>query len=276
VAAVEEGMSRHEAAKVFKVGVSSVIRWVQRHHETGSVSPKPMGGDRGSRIVGADREWLLARIAGHPDLTLEELRQGLAEHGLVVGYGTVWRFCDREKLTLKKNSAGHATRSDETWAKDNMTRFYGRCRRGQRLVAKIPLARWETTTFIAALRYDRISAPMVLDGPIDGAWFLAYVEQVLAPTLEPGDIVVLDNLGSHRSEKVRQIVEANGASLLYLPKYSPDLNPIENAFAKLKAGLRGAAERSTEALWNRIGALLTGFTPQECANYFRAAGYAPT
>ncbi len=117
---------------------------------------------------------------------------------------------------------------------------------------------------------------MVLDGPIDGPWFLAYIEQVLVPTLKPGDIVVLDNLGSHRSDTIRQVIEANGASLLYLPKYSPDLNPIENAFAKLKAGLRKAAERSTEALWNRIGTLLHSFTPQECANYFRAAGYAPS
>lgn len=165
---------------------------------------------------------------------------------------------------------------DETWAKDNMSRLYGRSRRGQRLVGKIPLARWQTTTFIAALRQDGLGAPMVLDGPIDGAWFLAYIEQVLVPTLKPGDIVVLDNLGSHRSDTIRQVIEANGASLLYLPKYSPDLNPIENAFAKLKAGLRKAAERSTDALWNRIGTLLHSFTPQECANYFRAAGYAPS
>jgi transposase len=157
-----------------------------------------------------------------------------------------------------------------------MARLYGRCRRGQRLVGKIPMARWTTTTFIAALRYDRITAPMVLDGPIDGAWFLAYVEQVLAPTLRSGDIVVLDNLGSHRSDQIRQVIEAHGASLLYLPKYSPDLNPIENAFSKLKAGLRKAAERSTDALWNRIGSLLHNFTPNECANYFNAAGYVPS
>jgi transposase len=111
VAAVEEGMSRHKAAKVFRVGVSSVIRWMQQHCETGSVSPKPMGGERGFRIVGADREWLLARIAAAPDLTLEELRQELAQHGLAVGYGTVWRFCEREKLTFKKNSAGRPARS---------------------------------------------------------------------------------------------------------------------------------------------------------------------
>lgn len=154
-----------------------------------------------------------------------------------------------------------------------MTRLYGRCPRGQRLVDKIPLARWHTTTFLAALRYDRMAAPMVLDGPIDGTWFLAYVEQVLCPTLAAGDIVVLDNLGSHRSDKIRQAIEAAGASLLYLPKYSPDLNPIENAFAKLKAGLRRAKARSTQALWTHIGHLIDDFTPDECTNYFKAAGY---
>lgn len=136
---------------------------------------------------------------------------------------------------------------DETWAKDTMTRLYGRSRSGRRVVGKIPLARWQTTTFIAALRHDAIGAPMALDGPIDGAGFLAYVDQVLAPTLASGDSVVLDNLGSHKSDRIRQIIQAQGASLLYLPKYSPDLNPIENAFAKLKAGLRRAQERSTDA-----------------------------
>lgn len=156
-----------------------------------------------------------------------------------------------------------------------MIRLYGRCRRGQRLIGKIPLARWQTTTFVAALRHDRLSAPMVLDGPIDGEWFLAYVEQVLAPSLYSGDIVILDNLGSHRSPKVRDVIEGCGASLVFLPKYSPDLNPIENAFSKLKADLRKAAERSTEALWNRIGQLVDDFFPNQCANFFKAAGYEP-
>ena len=164
---------------------------------------------------------------------------------------------------------------DETWAKDNMTRLRGRCRRGQRLIGKVPMARWQTTTFLAALRFDRMTAPMVLDGPIDGDWFLAYVEQVLCPTLIPGDVVILDNLGSHKSDKIRLAIEACGASLLYLPAYSPDLNPIENAFAKLKAGLRRAAERSTQALWHRIGSIVDAYTPRECANYFKAAGYDP-
>lgn len=165
---------------------------------------------------------------------------------------------------------------DETWAKDNMTRLYGRCARGRRLLDKVPLARWQTTTLVAALRHDGMSASMVLDGPINGAWFLAYVEQVLVPTLKVGDIVVIDNLGSHRNVRIRQAIEAAGASLLYLPKYSPDLNPIEMAFAKLKAALRKAAERSTEALWHRIGQLLDDVKPHECANYLKAAGYAPS
>jgi transposase len=165
---------------------------------------------------------------------------------------------------------------DETWAKDNMTRLRGRCRRGQRLIGKVPMARWQTTTFLAALRIDRMTAPMVLDGPIDGEWFLAYVEQVLCPTLVAGDIVILDNLGSHRSDRIRQAIETRGATLLYLPKYSPDLNPIENAFAKLKAALRRAAARSTEALWTCIGQIIGTYTPRECANYFRAAGYDPS
>ena len=170
----------------------------------------------------------------------------------------------------------HLVFIDETWAKDNMTRLRGRCRRGQRLIGKIPQARWQTTTFLAALRCDAMTAPMVLDGPIDGEWFMAYVEQVLCPTLKANDVVILDNLGSHKSDKIRRAIEAHGASLLYLPKYSPDLNPIENAFAKLKAGLRRAAERSTEALWNRIGSITDTYTPLECANYFKAAGYAPS
>ena len=163
---------------------------------------------------------------------------------------------------------------DETWAKTNMTRTHGRCARGARLVAKVPHGRWRTLTFLAALRSDRIDAPCVIDGPINGASFLAYVEQVLVPTLKAGDIVIMDNLGSHKGKAVRRVVRAVGARLFFLPPYSPDLNPIEQAFAKLKTLLRKAAERTVEATWKRIGALLTCFTPAECANYFANAGYA--
>jgi len=163
---------------------------------------------------------------------------------------------------------------DETWAKTNMTRRHGRCIRGTRLVDKVPHGRWRTLTFLAALRCDRLDAPCVVDGPINGASFLAYVQQVLVPTLTPGDIVIMDNLGSHKRQATRRAIRAAGAKLFFLPPYSPDLNPIEQVFAKLKALLRKAAERSIEATWKRIGQLLDAFSPSECANYFKNAGYA--
>jgi transposase len=163
---------------------------------------------------------------------------------------------------------------DETWAKTNMTPRRGWAPRGYKLLAKAPQGRWRTLTFLAALRCDRIDAPCVIDGPIDGASFLAYVEQVLVPILKPGDIVIFDNLGSHRGKAVRRAIRAAGAKLFFLPKYSPDLNPIEQVFAKLKTLLRKAARRTTDAIWRQIGALLRAFSPQECANYFRNAGYA--
>jgi transposase len=152
---------------------------------------------------------------------------------------------------------------DETWAKTNMTRAHGRCPRGERLVAKAPFGRWRTLTFLAALRCDGLTAPCVIDGPINGVSFRAYVEQVLVPVLAPGDIVVMDNLGSHKGRAVR----AAKAKLFFLPAYSPDLNPLEQAFAKMKTLLRKADART-------IDALLDCFTPKECANYFRNAGYA--
>jgi transposase len=144
------------------------------------------------------------------------------------------------------------------------------------LRAKVPHGHWKTLTFLAALRHDRIDAPAVLDGPINGVSFLAYVEQFLIPTLKPGDIVILDNLGSHKGQAVRAAIRAAGARMLFLPPYSPDLNPIEQVFAKLKTLLRKAAERSVEATWKRIGSLLDAFPPHECANYFRNSGYAST
>ena len=164
---------------------------------------------------------------------------------------------------------------DETWAKTNMTRTHGRCARGRRLVDKVPHGHWKTLTFLAALRCDAITAPFVLDGPINGEWFLAYVEQVLVPTLRPGDVVVMDNLGSHKGKAVRRAIRQAGAHLIFLPPYSPDLNPIEQVFAKLKTLLRKAAERSVEDTWRRIGQLLDHFSADECANYLVNSGYAP-
>ena len=163
---------------------------------------------------------------------------------------------------------------DETWAKTNMTRRHGRCRKGERLIAKAPHGRWHTLTFLAALRHDRIDAPCVLEGPINGPSFLAYVEQFLVPTLRPGDIVIMDNLGSHKGLRVRRAIRDADAKLWFLPPYSPDLNPIEQVFAKLKTLLRKADERTIEATWQRIGQLLDRFSPQECQNYIANSGYA--
>ena len=165
---------------------------------------------------------------------------------------------------------------DETWAKTNMTPIRGWAPRGQKLVARAPFGKWRTLTFVAALRHDRIDAPCVLDGPINGQSFTAYVEQFLVPTLEPGDIVIMDNLGSHKGAAVRKAIRVAGAKLLFLPPYSPDLNPIEQVFAELKALLRKTDERSVEDCWRRIGCLLDHFSPLECANYLRNSGYAST
>jgi transposase len=164
---------------------------------------------------------------------------------------------------------------DETWATTNMTRRYGRAPRGERLVAPVPHGHWKTSTFVAGLRTSGLTAPLVVDGAMNGDVFRAYVEQVLAPTLAAGDVVVLDNLGSHKVAGVREAIEARGASLVYLPPYSPDLNPIEQAFAKLKALLRKIAARSVAALWDALGDILDRFTPQECVNYLANAGYVP-
>jgi len=157
-----------------------------------------------------------------------------------------------------------------------MAREYGRAPIGERLIGKVPWGHWKTTTFTCGLRCDGLVAPWVVDMAMTTLAFETYVEKVLAPTLRPGDIVVMDNLPAHKGDRVRELIEAKGAVRLLLPPYSPDLNPIEMAFAKLKALLRRAAERTVGGLWDRIGLLLDAFTEEECANYFRHAGYAPT
>ena len=162
---------------------------------------------------------------------------------------------------------------DETWATTNMMRSHGRSRRGEQLRMGYPHGHRKTTTLVAGLRRDGMVAPMVLDGPINGDWFEAYVRLILIPDLKVGDIVIMDNLSSHKRPAVQAMIEAAGAKLRFLPPYSPDFNPIENAFAKLKALLRKAAERTVDGLWNAIGNLIDIFTPTECVNYFAAAGY---
>jgi transposase len=154
-----------------------------------------------------------------------------------------------------------------------MARTHARAPRGQRAIGAVPHGHWQTSTFLAALRCDRLTAPCILDGPINGLAFQAYVEQILIPTLRPGDVVIIDNLGSHKGKAVRRAIEQAGATLLFLPPYSPDLNPIEQVFAKLKAMLRKTAARSLEALWSTVGHLIQRFAPRECERYFRHAGY---
>ena len=163
---------------------------------------------------------------------------------------------------------------DETWTKTNMAPLCGWAPCGQRLPGKAPYGRWKTMTFLAALRHDRVTAPWLIDGPIDGQSFLQYVEEILVPTLKPADIVIIDNLGSHKGKAIRQAIRAAGAKLFFLPKYSPDLNPIEKFFAKLKHWLRKAARRTADAVYNAVAEILPLTSPAECSNYFAQAGYA--
>ena len=184
----------------------------------------------------------------------------------------------RKRRFWKKHQASVDPRRlvfiDETWTKTNMAPLRGWAPRGQRLDAKVPHGHWKTLTFIAALRHDRIEAPCMFDSPINATSFLAYVTQALVPALKPRDIVVLDNLGSHKGDAVRKAIRAVGARLVFLPAYSPDLNPIEQMFAKLKHLMRKASERTVETTWKRSGELLTLFSPQECGRYLQNSGYA--
>jgi transposase len=204
-------------------------------------------------ISASKKKTLHAAEQGRPDVA-EARRQWKAEQ----------IYFDASKLVF----------IDETGTNTKMVRARGRCHRGQRLIGKVPWGHWKTTTFVAGLRCNEISAPCVLDGAMNGLAFLTYLEKVLSPSLKAGDIVVMDNLAAHKVEGVRALIEAGGATLVYLPPYSPDLNPIEMAFAKLKALLRKSPARTRDALWDKISGVLQTFTAHECANYFRHAGYA--
>ncbi|MGZ3297133.1 MAG: IS630 family transposase [Xanthobacteraceae bacterium] len=297
VAAIEGGMSRNRAAKQFGVAISTAIGWMHRLEETGSVEPGQMGGHKPKAISGDHAVWLSQRIRDG-DFTIRGLVAELAGRGLKVDYHSVWDFVHAEKLSFKKSvAAGERDRPDvarrraqwtkyqgrvdperlvfidETWTRTDMAPLRGWASRGHRLTAKVPHGRWKTMTFLAALRHDRIDAPWFIEGPIDGESFRTYVAKVLLPTLRPGDIVVLDNLGSHRGKAVRQLIRSAGAKLFFLPKYSPDLNPIEQVFAKIKHLIRRTAARTVDAVCAAIGQALQAFTPKECANYLKNSGY---
>ncbi len=265
VEAVEPGGTIRAVGERFGVNPSSVSKIHQRWRRTGSVTAAPMGGDCRSGSTEAHGPRILALLEGQPDLTLDEICAALRPAGVALRQR--WRQ-EQHQLTPER-----LVFLDETWASTAMARPRGRAPRGKRLVSAVPHGHWKTTTFVAGLRQSGVVAPLVLDGPMNGEVFRACVEQMLAPTLQPGDVVITDNLSAHKVDGIRQAIEAQGAKLVYLPPYSPDLNPIEQLFAKLKALLRKAAARTVSTLWAAIGVLLQSFEPDECANYFRHAGY---
>ena len=293
------GPSLRQAAARFNIGVSTVIGWVGRLRDSGEPSARRQGRPRGLKLD-PHKDFLLPLIKAEPDMTIEKMRERLRdERGVKASVGTIWTFLDRCKLSFKKKTA-HASEQDrpdvlkqredwfegqldldpaklvfidETWASTNMAPLRGWAPKGERLRAGVPHGHWKRTTFIAGLRLSGLSAPMVLDGSINGTSFLDYVKRVLVPTLSPGETVVADNLSSHKGDEVRKAIEAAGATIRFLPPYSPDFNPIEKAFSKLKALLRRAAERSVEVLHKTIMRLARLFTPTESANFFAACGY---
>ena len=237
-------------------------------------------------------------LEGQPDLTLDEICAALGPAGAAPSRMSIWWFFRRHGISVKK-TAHEAEQArpdvaaqrqrwrqeqhqltperlvflDETWASTSMARPRSRAPWGERLVSAVPHGHWKTTTFVAGLHQTGMIAPLVLDGPMNGAVFRAYVERMLAATLRPGDVLIMDNLSAHKVFGIRQAIKAQGAELVYLPPYPPDLNPIEQLFAKLKALLRKAAARSVSTRWAAIRVLLQRSEPDECANYFRHAGY---
>ena len=294
IEAVEAGASRREAAESFNLCPSSAVKWLQRWRDTGSAKAKPTGGSRSPLEEHAKA--LLALVAQQPDLTLDEIVAAMRKRRIPGSRTAVWRFFARHDFTYKKTlhaaeqqrpDVARARRRwrreqfmfarlvfiDETAASTKMVRLRGRCPRSQRLVGSVPHGHWKTITLVAGLRHDAIVAPFVIDGPMNGRVFLTYVERCLAPTLGRGDIVIMDNLPTHKIAGVTKAIEAADAMAIYLPAYSPDLNPIEQVFSKLKALLRKAAERTIPALWRRIRSILRTVSKKECLNFFRHAGY---
>jgi len=291
-------MSRNEAAEVFGVAISTAVKWMQRLRDTGSWAAKPRGG--GVSPLEQHKERILAVVRERPDATLKEILAALRKQGIHARQTALWGFLVRHNITRKKKSLRAVEQKrkdvvrarrkwireqglldpaklvfiDETSVNTNMVRLYGRCPCGLRLVDHVPFGHWETMTFVSALRHDAMVAPMLIEGPMNGELFLAYVEQCLVPTLKPNDIVVMNNVATHKVAGVADAIEAAGATLRYLPQYSPDLNPIEMPFSKFKAYLRKLAQRTIPGIRRGIRSFLSSLKGQECANYLRHAGYA--
>jgi transposase len=294
--ACQAGESSAEVAERFAVSSAFVRRLEQRFRRTGSLAPRAGRGGRPAALAGRDEE-LRRAVRDFPDATPAEHRDRLK---LPVSRVTVWRALRRLRLTRKKKSTHAAERDrpdvaearrhwpdavaglpaenlafiDETSANTAMHRTHGYAPAGERVVAAVPLGDWQTVTFVGALTAGGLTAPWAMEGAMTGAWFVAYVEHVLVPTLRSGMVVVMDNLPCHKVDGVEQAVRAAGCRVLYLPPYSPDLNPIENAFAKLKHGLRDWAARTVAGVYDALRDIVPRFDPAECLNYLRHGGYA--
>jgi transposase len=300
---VAAGHSCRAAARHFGVSDSFAIKLVQRTRHFGSPAPARQGRPPGRGKLGPYETFLVQTVEAKPAITMPELAARLLEeHGIVAAPAMLSRFLCRRGFTYKKHLMSaecaradvreerrvwHAQRQprmrqqphrliflDETSVNTQMTRLRGRSRKGERLRMSAPFGHWKTHTFLAGLRCHELSAPWVIDGPITRSAFDTYVETQLAPTLQKGDVVILDNLAVHKSKKAAAFLKRQGAWFLFLPAYSPDLNPIEQAFAKIKAHLRKAEVRTLDALWRALGDICDLFEPQECWNYLKAAGYA--
>src|ERR1700694_1167043 len=298
VAAIESGDTREEVAELYNMALSTVGGFIKRKRETGSVSQDKFGGYKTFSLE-PHTDLVKELVAEQPDRTLAELRDRLAKEQGTGSQSASSRFLPPLNLTFKKKSVHAAEQDrpdvaaarralrkqqqtldpkklvfiDETAATTKMTRLYGRAPQGKRLVDKLPHGHWKTTTFICGLRYDGVTAPFVLDGPMDGPHFLAYVEQILAPTLKKGQIVFLDNVSTHKVDGVEEAIEARGARAVFLPAYSPDLNPIEQLFARLKSFLRKMKARTVETLWRAISSFLKEVSKDECKAYLANSGY---
>src|SRR6202163_1136203 len=287
IARVESGASRREAAEHFEISPSAAVKWLQRWHDDGSATATPRGGSTSPLEKHAN--WLLALIAKQPDLTLDEVLVAMHKRRIAGSRTAIWRVFARHEFTFKKSlRAAEQERADvararrrwireqglldstrlvfidETAVSTNMVRPNGWNQRGERLVGDVPMGHWETLTFVAGFRQTGIVAPMVIKGAMNGEAFLAYVEQCLVPTLKRRDIVVVDNVSFHKVAGVEQAIQAAGASLRYLPQYSPEFNPIELVFHPLKALLRKAAERTIERLERCVGSFIRALNPSEC------------
>ena len=299
--AVSRGMSRRAAAEKFEISAASAVRIQKRLEETGSLEPDRRGHPKGGGKLGPFQKTIIAKVEEQPAIAMPDLAAWLFETEGVradpsnfskllckagFSYKKTLLAAERERADVRAERAdwhrhrlpairarpGRLLFIDETSVKTNMTPLRGRSRKGERLNAEAPFGKWSTQTFIAALRCDRLIAPWVIEGAMHGIAFDAYVATQLAPLLKPGDVVVWDNLNVHKSPRAAEAIRARGARVLFLPRYSPDLNPIEKAFSKLKALLRKAKARTYDDPWKAVGHVCNLYTPQECWNYFKATG----